>query len=243
MSEVLVVDDSSMLRLLVSFTLSGSDRFDVREARDASEALEALERDRFAMMLTDFHMPGMDGVELVRTVRGIPEHAAMPILMMTGDSDPVVEREALSVGVDGFIRKPFEPSELHGAMRKMLEESLAAEDAAIPHRFGPAVLLDAFPYPAMVLTEDHVVVMGNAAYYALTTTGISDRPPLCREVMHGEHGRPVGCPLRRAAAAGAPAESLIDDPIHGPVFASIYPMDAASTGGRRLFLHLVRPSG
>ncbi len=241
-SQVLVVDDSSMLRMLVSFTLSGADRFDVREAKDANEALDALARERFAMMLTDFHMPGMDGVQLTRAVRRIPEHSAMPILMMSGDDDPVVEAAAVAAGVDGFLRKPFEPSELHSAMRRLVEDSMVAQGASIPHRFGPAALLDAFPYPAMVVAGDHTVLIGNAAYYAMSPGGISDRPPLCREVVHGERGQPVGCPLLRAVATEAPAESLIDDPLRGPLLASVYPMDRASTGGRALYLHLVRPS-
>ena len=241
MADVLLVDDSTMLRLLVSYTLSGADGFSVTESPSARDALERLELEDFSLMLTDFHMPGVDGVQLVREVRKMPRHEELPIIMMTADTDPIVEREAREAGVDGFIVKPFEPGQLHAEIRRMMEGSMMAQNGSVPHRFGPQNLIEAFPYPAMVLTEEHDVVMGNRAFYDLTGTGISDCPPKCHAVMHGEHGMPDSCPLERAARTWAPAEVALDDPLRGKLHVWVYPLDPVSTGGKRLFLHLARP--
>lgn len=241
MSQILVVDDSAMLRLLVSYTLSGADGFEVRESPGAADALEAMRTGEFSMMLTDFHMPGMDGVELVRAVREMPEHRGLPVIMMTSDDDPVVRQAASEAGVDEFIVKPFEPSELHSAVRRMLESSIAAEEEHLPHHIGPAALLEAFPYPAMVLDGDHTVVMGNSAFYATTGTGISDEPPRCRDVMHREDGRPGSCPLVEAVRTRSPAEGVIRDRFRGPLQVSVYPMERRHLGDRQLYLHLARP--
>lgn len=242
MSEVLVVDDSAMLRLLVSYTLSGADGFEVRESAGAADALEAIGGGDISMVLTDFHMPGMDGVELVRAIRAMPEHHDLPVIMMTSDDDPVVRRAALEAGVDEFIVKPFEPSELHAAVRRMLEDSIDAEEELLAHRIGAVALLEAFPYPAMVLDADHTVVMGNSAFYAMTGTGISDRPPRCCDVMHGDDGRPERCPLVEAVRTGSVAERSIHDRFRGPLQVSVYPMEREHLGRRRLFLHLARPT-
>lgn len=241
MSEILLVDDSAMLRLLVSYTLAGDDGFSVREAANADEALRALDADTFSMMLTDYHMPGMDGVQLVQAVREMSEHEHMPVIMMTSDKDPEVQQAALAAGVDEFLLKPFPPSELHSAVRRMLEESMAAESIEIPHRLNSMTLLEAFPYPAMVLDAEHNVVMGNPAYHDLVGTGISDCPPKCREVFHGEYGMPKGCPLMNSVHTGAPAEMTFLDNLRGKLQISVYPMDTLATGGRRLYLHLARP--
>lgn len=240
-SDILLVDDSTMLRMLVSYSLSDSDSFTVTEAASAAEALDALDSADYSMMLTDFHMPGMDGVELVREVRAMPRHASMPIIMITSDRDPMVEQAAAEVGVDSFLRKPFEPHELHEAVRGMLEESLSAAGGPVQHRFGAQTLLDTFPYPATLLDEDHLVVMANPAFYRLTHTGIDDCAVRCRDVMHGDQGMPANCPLLDAAATGGPVERKVVDRRLGLLQVSVYPMDPASTGGRRLFMHLARP--
>lgn len=230
-----------MLRMLVSYSLCGSDSFTVREAGNATEALDALDSTTFSMMLTDFHMPGMDGVELVRTVRQMPEHASMPVIMITSDADPVVERAAVEVGVDGFLRKPFEPQELHGAVCRMLEDTFAGEAGEIHHSFGPQALLDTFPYPAMLLAEDHTVVMANPAFYRFTRSGITDCAVRCKDVMHGTRGMPHNCPLAEAVVTGGPVERKVVDRRLGLLQVSVYPMDPAVTGGRKLFMHLARP--
>lgn len=240
-SDILLVDDSTMLRMLVSYSLSGSDSFTVHEAGSADEALDALESSTFSMMLTDYHMPGVDGVELVRQVRAMSEHSAMPIIMITSDRDPVVERAAAEVGVDSFLRKPFEPRELHDAVRRLLEETFAAETDGAPRRFGAQALLDTFPYPAMLLAEDHTVVMANPAFYQFTQSGITDCALRCKDVMHGDHGMPGSCPLVEAVATSSPVERRVVDRRMGLLHVSVYPMEPALTGGRRLFMHLARP--
>ncbi len=242
-SDILLVDDSTMLRMLVSYSLSGSDSFTVTEAANGREALEALRDASFSMMLTDYHMPGMDGVELVREVRAMPDHAEMPVLMLTADRDPLVETAATEVGVDGFLRKPFEPHELHEAVCKVLEETLAGDGAAPAHSFGPQALLDTFPYPAMLLDEEHTVVMANPAFYHLTRTGIHDCGVRCKDVMHGDQGRPANCPLVEAVLSGGTVERKVVDRRLGLLQVSVYPMDPALTGDRRLFMHLARPIG
>jgi two-component system chemotaxis response regulator CheY len=115
----LVVDDSRAMRALVRRTLRESG-FEVEEAADGQEGLERLRAGgRFDVALIDWHMPRMDGYELVRAVRADPALAALPMVMVTSVSEGDQVARALEAGANEFIMKPFTRDALVARLRML----------------------------------------------------------------------------------------------------------------------------
>ncbi len=103
---VLAVDDSKTMRDMVSFTLRGAG-YTVIEADNGVNALKALVGQK-----VDVNMPEMDGITLVRKIRGQPQHAGTPVLILTTESDQSKKDEGRGAGATGWIVKPFSPEKL-----------------------------------------------------------------------------------------------------------------------------------
>ena len=108
---VLTVDDSKTMRDMVSFTLRSAG-FQVSEAEDGQKAMQFLRSARVDLVITDLNMPHLDGVGLIRAVRADARHRAVPILMLTTESDPTKRAEGKSAGATGWLVKPFNPEKL-----------------------------------------------------------------------------------------------------------------------------------
>jgi CheY-like chemotaxis protein len=88
----------------------------------AEQALDALDSCRVAALVTDFHLPGMDGLELVARFRQDARGARMPILVTSGDSHPATPQLALRAGADGFFPKPYSPAALRSKLVELLHD-------------------------------------------------------------------------------------------------------------------------
>lgn len=119
---VLIVDDDPVHRALEREILD-SPKYVVSEASSGMEALDALRSRSFDVVLLDKRMPGMDGDEVCRRIRGELGLGMLPILMVTGNSDIDNLTLSLSAGASDFVRKPYNPGEL-----------LARLDAAVSHK-------------------------------------------------------------------------------------------------------------
>lgn len=108
---VLVVDDNAENRALARATLDDED-IGCTLARDGVEALAAFERERFDCVLLDIRMPGIDGIEVCKRIRGLPGGERVAILFVTAQRDVAAFDRALSAGGDDFVTKPFRPDEL-----------------------------------------------------------------------------------------------------------------------------------
>jgi two-component system chemotaxis response regulator CheY len=86
-NRILAVDDSTSMRQMVTFTLSSAG-FDVTEAEDGVVALNLARKQKFDLVLADVNMPNMDGLTLVRELRGLSEYKFTPLLMLTTESTP-----------------------------------------------------------------------------------------------------------------------------------------------------------
>jgi two-component system chemotaxis response regulator CheY len=103
----LVVDDSRTMRTILSRIL-GSLGIDVNQAADGRDALESLDAEGIPdLALVDWHMPGMNGLELVAAVRAQSRCDGMFVVMVTTESEPEQVSAALSAGADEYIVKPF----------------------------------------------------------------------------------------------------------------------------------------
>jgi len=113
----LTVDDSKTMRDMVSFTLKGAG-FEVLEAEDGKAALDILSGP-LDVIITDLNMPNMNGFELIRNLRAKPEYRAVPILMLTTESDDAKKSEGKAAGATGWIVKPFNPEKLIQVVNKV----------------------------------------------------------------------------------------------------------------------------
>jgi type IV pilus assembly protein PilB len=108
---VLVTDDEPITRMLVKLLLE-KQQYEVLEATNGRDAVEIASRERPDLLLIDLNMPEMDGYEAISRLRRDLSLAMMPILVLTGEEGPAVERRVLQLGADDYIVKPFDPEVL-----------------------------------------------------------------------------------------------------------------------------------
>jgi len=117
---VLVVDDSVSMRQMVSFTLTGAG-YEVVEAGDGKEAVDKLNGGaKPNLVITDLNMPNMDGISLIKAVRGMAAHKFTPILMLTTESSDDKKKEGQSAGGTGWVVKPFNPEQMLAPIKKVM---------------------------------------------------------------------------------------------------------------------------
>ena len=116
---ILIVDDSESIREVVSFTLE-NEGYKVLVAVDGKDALKFLDGTSIDLVITDLHMPEMDGIELIKEIRNRPNYQRIPILFLTTESQAAKKMEAKDAGATGWIIKPFVPAKLIGALNKVL---------------------------------------------------------------------------------------------------------------------------
>ena len=119
MATILAVDDSASMRQMVAFTLKGAG-FNVIEAADGQQALEKAKQASFDLVLSDVNMPVMDGIELVKNLRALPDYKFTPILMLTTESAGDKKMQGKNAGATGWLVKPFNPEQLLATIRKVL---------------------------------------------------------------------------------------------------------------------------
>lgn len=116
---IMTADDSASVRQMVAFTLKGAG-YEVVEAVDGQDALGKLNGNAVNMLITDLNMPNMDGIELIRQVRGKSQFKFMPIIMLTTESQDSKKQEGRAAGATGWIVKPFKPDQLLAVVAKVL---------------------------------------------------------------------------------------------------------------------------
>lgn len=116
---VLIVDDSESIREVVSFTLENAGH-EVVKGVDGADALQYLDGSKFDLIITDLHMPNLDGIGFIRKVRSMPEYQYVPILFLTTESQTTKKMEAKEAGATGWIIKPFVPEKLLAAINKVV---------------------------------------------------------------------------------------------------------------------------
>jgi CheY-like chemotaxis protein len=117
---VLIVDDVEQCAETLEMALFGLSGVDVMAAESAEKALQVMGKQRVCAIITDLHLPRMSGFDLIRRVRELPGYADIPILVISGDSDPGTPDRIRSLGANAFFPKPYSPS----AVRKKLETLL-----------------------------------------------------------------------------------------------------------------------
>ncbi|MBG0808628.1 response regulator [Methylosinus sp. H3A] len=115
---ILTVDDSRTMREMLMLALSEAG-FSVVQAEDGVHGLEVLEKETPDVIVTDINMPRMDGFGFIEGVRRHEKHRAVPILVLTTESDGEKKDRARRAGATGWIVKPFNPVKLVDAIRRV----------------------------------------------------------------------------------------------------------------------------
>jgi len=120
--KLLIVDDSTMLRDMLSYALNEGGYNDVTEAIDGIDGLDKSKMTTFDLIITDVNMPNMDGLTLVNELRKLSQYSKTPILVLTTERSDEMKSKGKAAGATGWIVKPFIPDQLLKAVNIVLSK-------------------------------------------------------------------------------------------------------------------------
>jgi two-component system chemotaxis response regulator CheY len=124
--KILIVDDFSTMRRIIKGLLAELGFANVEEADDGNSALPLLKANNYDFLITDWNMPGMTGIDLLKAVRSDAKLGKLPVLMVTAEAKREQIVEAAQAGVNGYVVKPFTANTLKEKMDKIFERLTAA---------------------------------------------------------------------------------------------------------------------
>ena len=160
--KILVVEDDQAIREMLRFVLQQK-HFDILEAENAEQALRLIHDRSPSLILLDWMLPGMSGVDLARKLKEVQETSHLPIIMITAKGEEEDMVRGLDSGADDYVTKPFSPRELVARIRAVLRR-------AVPHKNDEPVgirglMLD--PTTHRVTIEEELVEMGPTEFRLL----------------------------------------------------------------------------
>lgn len=117
---ILVVDDMSTSRGLITQALDEIGIVNYRTENDGAQAWRSLAAKPVHLILSDFNMPGMDGLQLLEGIRGNKATARTGFILITGRADPDTINRGVKLGMNNFIKKPFETAQLKACIEKVV---------------------------------------------------------------------------------------------------------------------------
>lgn len=160
--QILVVDDDDRIRSLLMDTLSALG-YSASGAKDGEEALSMLETDRFDLVIADVRMPKVNGLSLLKSIKG--KDPLLPVLIITGYNFTYTKDQAMESGADGFLAKPFRIGKIEELMRKALGFKATGNDQ--PYRLKKILVVDDDDQLRDMLLE----VLGSLDYFPI---GVKD---------------------------------------------------------------------
>ena len=119
--KILVVDDFSTMRRIIKNLLKDLGFTNIQEADDGTTALPMLQQGDFDFVVTDWNMPGMQGIDLLRAIRADSKLKSTPVLMVTAEAKKEQIIAAAQAGVNGYVVKPFTAATLKEKLDKIFE--------------------------------------------------------------------------------------------------------------------------
>ena len=116
---ILIVDDSSSVRIVVKAALMGAG-YNVIEAADGQDGISKLTGQKVHLIISDVNMPNMNGIEMVKNIKQMPDYKFTPICMLTTESEQSKMAEGKAAGAKAWIVKPFQPPKLLDAVSKLV---------------------------------------------------------------------------------------------------------------------------
>jgi two-component system, chemotaxis family, chemotaxis protein CheY len=120
---VLIVEDTELCRDTLEVALMKLPNLSAQSVTTAEEALQWLDANEVCALVTDLHLPHMNGFELIEAVRRGPGRTTLPILVISGDSDPRISTRVAKLGANAFFAKPYSPAAVRHTLERLIEAS------------------------------------------------------------------------------------------------------------------------
>lgn len=123
---ILIVDDSQSIRELIRAMLATIGKFKVDQSEDGNSALARINNSFYLpydLIITDMNMPGMTGLELLKVIRSTEKAKNIPVVILTADTAKESIAEAVSLGISGYIVKPFKPDKFISDIQKIINST------------------------------------------------------------------------------------------------------------------------
>ena len=127
---ILIVEDEPDIRELLNFTISRSG-YSIIEAETAEDAIKLLDGGRPELIIIDWMLPGMDGIDLAKKLRSEELTNDLPIIMLTARGEEADKLRSFEVGIDDYVTKPFSPKELMARIKALLRRTGTPEDQSL----------------------------------------------------------------------------------------------------------------
>ncbi|MGE5177074.1 MAG: response regulator transcription factor [Hyphomicrobiales bacterium] len=127
--KILVVDDEIYIVHILDFSL-GMEGYEVVTALDGEQALEKLKTEKPDLIVLDIMMPKVDGYEVCKAVKGNPETAQIPVILLSAKGRTVDQKVGFDVGADDYITKPFSPRKLVERINQLLGQAVTDRPAS-----------------------------------------------------------------------------------------------------------------
>lgn len=212
MIEVLHIDDDPGFLDLTQRFLLQKEGYKVTSVTDPEIALEMLEHRHFDAVISDYQMPGMTGIDLLKTIRH--SGSDIPFIILTGKSGEEVAIEALNCGADFYIRKGTDAEAQYAELESKIQQVLALRHAR--QELGEKRRLYEWVFeraanPIMVLNTKHVVVACNPALATLARLNRADIiGRKCYELCHNAQAPPRNCPMEVLLKSQKPETAEIE---------------------------------
>ena len=118
---VLIVEDAELCRDTLEIALLKLPNLAVQAVNSAEEALQCLAANEVCALVTDLRLPRMDGFELIEAVRSEPKRSSLPILVISGDSDPKIPARVAGLGVNAYFSKPFSAAAVRDKLEQLID--------------------------------------------------------------------------------------------------------------------------
>ena len=122
---ILIVEDEAALSTLLAYNLE-KEGFSVRVAGDGEQAIDALAEEQPDLVLLDWMLPHLSGIEICRRIRRDPATSGLPVIMLTAKGEESDRIRGLDTGADDYVTKPFSPAELVARVRALLRRTRPA---------------------------------------------------------------------------------------------------------------------
>ena len=117
--KILFVDDSASMRQVVGMAISGAG-YEVTTANDGKDGLGKAQQAKFDAIITDLNMPNMNGIEMIKATKQIPNNKFTPIIMLTTEAGDDMKQQGREAGAKVWVVKPFKPDQLLGVLKKLI---------------------------------------------------------------------------------------------------------------------------
>ena len=122
---ILIVDDSPVMRSLIKRLLASMGLTEVTDAPDGAQALQAVAANPFDLILMDWRMPVLSGLDTLKRLKANPDFCQIPVVMVTSESQKAMILEAIQAGAANYIVKPFNESILKEKLQPFLDKKAA----------------------------------------------------------------------------------------------------------------------